>query len=283
MQHPTEQFTSIQPHHPLLRQHIAYYYFHQTFDDHFRKTFTYYPNYRIALNVFQHATIQWNNQKRFTLPDRQKAQSAILTFSTQKSREVAMQGCVHKIGIIFEPMGFNHFIDVPLQQLIPDTINHFDYYGPTFWEMTAAVFATPSLIEKRNLLDAFFLSHFQPFILEELTLITNEIMHNGGSISVARTAKNLGVSRKTLLRLFQKHMAHNIRGFSNLVRFRKALQLYKAQKGQLNLTQLAYAGQYYDQSDFIKNIQAFTGLTPKQLFYQLPDIGGEHTFWTTKT
>lgn len=278
-----EQFESIQPNQPLLQGHIAYYYFHQTFEDDFRRTFTYYPNYRVALNVFQHSTIQWKGNKRFTLPDKQKKQSAILTFSTQNSREVEMNGRINKIGIIFEPMGFNNFIDIPLQQLIKATINNFDFYGPTFWQMTEKVFATSCILKKRNLLDTFFLRNYQPFSLAELSSVTQEIMHNNGMVSVAELAKSLNISRKTLLRLFNKHMAHNIRGFSNLVKFRNALQLYKERKGQLNLTQLAYESQYYDQSSFIKNIQAFTGLTPKKLFYQQKDIGGQHTFWTAKS
>jgi len=278
-----EQFTSIQPKHPLLRSHIAYYYFHQTFDDDFRRTFTYYPNYRVALNVFQHSTIQWNQQKRFTLPNSPSEQSSILTFSTQSSREVTMLGQINKLGIIFEPMGFNHFIDVPLHKLVQDTITNFDYYGPTFWQMTAAVFDTSSIETKRNLLDAFFLRHYQPFQLTELTWVTEQIMHLNGIVSVNDFAKKLHISRKTLLRLFNRHLAHNVKGFSSLVKFRNALQLYKKHQGQLNLTQLAYESQYYDQSAFIKNIQSFTGLTPKKLFYQQKDIGGQHTLWTAKS
>lgn len=278
-----EQFRSIQPKHPLLQAHIAYYYFHQTFEDNFRRNFIYYPNYRVALNVFQNSTIRWNKYKRFTLPKAPIKQSAILTFSTQSSREVAMNGRINKLGIIFEPMGFNHFIDLPLHHLIQGTITDFDYYGPTFWQMTEAVFAANTIKAKRDLLDTFFLRHYQPFQVTELMMVTEQIIASNGLISVNDFAKRLNISRKTLLRLFNKHLAHNVKGFSSLVKFRNALQLYKKHQGQLNLTQLAYESQYYDQSAFIKNIQAFTGLTPKKLFYQQKDIGGQHTFWTTKT
>lgn len=277
-----EQFKSIQPKHSLLQPHIAYYYFHQTFEADFRRNFTYYPNYRVALNVFQNSAIQWNNSKRFTLPTKKTKQSSILTYSTQSSREVAMQGRINKLGVIFEPMGFNHFIDVPLHKLVQNTITEFDYYGPTFWQMTEAVFAAPTIEHKRDLLDAFFLRHYQPFEVAELIFVTQQIMDLNGIISVNDFAKKLNISRKTLLRLFNRHLAHNVKGFASLVKFRNALQLYKKHQGQLNLTQLAYESQYYDQSAFIKNIQSFTGLTPKKLFYQQKDIGGQHTFWTAK-
>ena len=269
-----EQFTSIQPKHPLLLPHIAYYYFHQTFDDNFNRTFTYYPNYRVALNVFQQSSIQWNKQRRCTLPSSLSKQSSILTFSTQSSREVMMQGRINKLGIIFEPMGFNHFINVPLHQLIQETITNFDYYGPTFWQMTEAVFAASTIEAKRD---------YQPFQLTELLWATQQIMELNGNISVNDFALKLKISRKTLLRLFNRHLVHNVKGFSSLVKFRNALQYYKKHQGQLNLTQLAYESQYYDQSNFIKHVQAFTGLTPKKLFYQQKDIGGQHTFWTAKS
>lgn len=277
-----ETFTTIPPKHPMLQKHIAYYYFHQTFNTDFNRNFTYYPNYRVALNVFQQSNIVWNATKRFTLPNLTKKQNAIITFSTQSRREVEMKGSINKLGIIFEPMGFNHFIDVPLHQIIKDTISDFDYYGPTFWQMTQAVFETATINEKRDLLDAFFLRHYQPFQLEELLLLTEQIMDFNGNLTVNKMAKDLNISRKTLLRLFRKHLAHNVKGFINLVKFRNALHLYKKHKGQLNLTQLAYESEYYDQSAFIKNIQSFTGLTPKNLFYQLNDIGGQHTVWTAK-
>jgi len=232
--------------------------------------------------IHQNSSIQWNKQKRFTMPNTLAQQSSILTFSTQSSREVTMQGRINKLGIIFEPMGVNHFIDVPLHKLVQDTITNFDYYGSTFWQMTEAVFAANTIEVKRDLLDAFFLRHYQPFELTELIWVTEQIMRLNGIISVNDFARQLHISRKTLLRLFNRHLAHNVKGFSSLVKFRNALQLYKKHQGQLNLTQLAYESQYYDQSTFIKNIQAFTGLTPKVLFYQQKDIGGQHTLWTAK-
>ena len=148
--------------------------------------------------------------------------------------------------------------------------------------MTAAVFASTTIEAKRDLLDAFFLRHYQPFQLVELLIVIEQTMALNGIISVSDFAKNLNISQKTVLRLFHRHLAHSVKGFSSLVKFRNALQLYKKHPGQLNLTQLAYESQYYGQSNFIKHIQAFTGLTPKQLFYQQKDIGGQHTFWTAK-
>ncbi|MEM8523405.1 MAG: helix-turn-helix domain-containing protein [Bacteroidota bacterium] len=277
-----EQFDTIQPQKLLLQPHIAYYYFHQTFKEDFQRVFTYYPNYHVALNIFRHSNIQWKKDKRCTLPDPSKRHTAILTFSTQGSRDVCMNGCIQKIGVIFRPLGFNHFIDVPLGNLIQDTITSFDYYDSSFNEVVDRVFEAATLPEKRDLLDNFFLEHYHPIALEELQIAVSKIMKENGQCIVDDLAKSLNLNRKTLLRHFNKHLGLHIRGFSNLVRFRNALQLYKKQKGNINLTQLAHEAQYYDQADFIKNIRAFTGLTPKKLFYQQREIGGQNTFWTSK-
>ena len=277
-----EQFTSIRPQHLLLRKHIAYYYFHQTFSENFRRTFTYYPNYQVALNVFQSSDINWDKNRRYTLPSTSQKQNAIITFTTQSSREVVMKGRINKIGIIFEPLGFNHFIDRPLREIIKDTITRFDYYDASFEEMTKLVFEAKTIQQKRDLLDAFFLGHYQPFPIEELQLATQQIKNLKTNVTVNDLANEYNISRKTLLRLFNKHLVHNIRGFSNLVKFRNALQLFKQNKGQIKFTQMAYESQFYDQSAFIKNIKSFTGLTPKNLFYRLNDIGGQHTLWTAK-
>ncbi|MEM0991383.1 MAG: helix-turn-helix domain-containing protein [Bacteroidota bacterium] len=189
-----------------------------------------------------------------------------------------MNGCIQKIGIIFEPLGFNHFIDVPAQRLISETINPFDFYSTSFFETTAAVFEATSTTEKRDLLDAFFLRHYRPFPMAELRLIVEEIMQSNGQCSVQALAKSYGMNRRTLLRQFQSQLAHHIRGFSNLVRFRNTLQHYKAQQGSISLTQLAHDNAYYDQANFIRHIRAYTGLTPKKLFYQRREIGGPGYF-----
>jgi len=277
-----EQFDTIQPKKLLLQPHIAYYYFHQTFKKDFQRVFTYYPNYHVALNVFRRSDIQWKKNKRFTLPNPSKRHTAILTFSKQGSREVYMNGCIEKIGVIFKPLGFNHFINVPIGRLIQETITPFDYYDFTFNEVTERVFEATTLSEKRDLLDDFFLRHYQVFPMEELQMAVAEIMKKNGQCVVDDLAKSLNMSRKTLLRQFNKYLGLHMRGFSNLVRFRNTLQLYKKQKGNINLTQLAHEAQYYDQANFIKSIRAFTGLTPKKLFYQQREIGGQNTFWTAK-
>jgi len=182
---PKEQFYSIQPKHLVLQQHIAYYYFHQTFSDDFRRVFTYYPNYRMALNVFQHSDIHWNSNRRFTIPNPSTPHNSILTYSTQFRREVVMRGRINKIGIIFEPLGFNHFIDLPLQQVLKDTINSFDYYGAAFQLATQQVFESDNLEQKRDMLDAFFIQYYRPFPIEEILFSIQQILDAGGAIALS--------------------------------------------------------------------------------------------------
>lgn len=279
---PLEKFSSIQPQMPLLQKHIAYYYFQQTLEDTFSRTFSYYPNHQVALNVFQGAEIKWNKNQRFTLPIKHQKPTAIITLSTQKRRQVVAKGKFNKIGIIFEPLGFSHFIDQPLYRIIKETINPFDYYDASFTKVIDQVFQADSLVKKRDLLDAFFIRQYTPIAIAELSLAVQKIIQTNGHITLNELALQYRISRKTLLRLFQKHMGQHVRGFSNLVKFRNALSLYKRHQYQMNLTQLAYECQFNDQSAFIKNIKAFTGLTPSKLFLGQNDIGGKHTVWTTE-
>jgi len=60
------------------------------------------------------------------------------------------------------------------------------------------------------------------------------------------------------------------------LRFRKSLEKY-LQTDHINLTEAA-AAQFYDQSDFIKNVRQITALTPKKLTKEISDL--KHSiFW----
>ncbi len=277
-----EQFITIKPKNPLLSSHITYYYFHKTFDGRFKRTFTYYPNYRLALNVFENSDIEWDHSKRYTLPSSTKKHTSILTFSTSKSRDVEMVGYVNKIGIIFEPLGINHFIDLPLKKILNSTIVSFNYFDDYFNEAADKVFQENNTLIKRNILDAFFVEKYRPFQNTLLVEAVQKIIQAKGNIQANDLANDLKIHRRTLLRLFDKHLSLNIQSFLSLVKFRNALALYKKTNGKVNLTQLAYDSQYYDQSSFIKHVRSFTGVTPKKLLSSFYDMGDELTLWTLK-
>jgi AraC-like DNA-binding protein len=155
---------------------------------------------------------------------------------------------------------------------------NFDYFGLGFNLVLDEVYNSESLEEKVDLLDAFFYSRLNVFdeqrVIKAVELLFDE------DISIQNLCERLKISRKTLLRLFKKHIICAPKEFSNVVKFRKALNFYQSHRDKPQLTQLAYENAYYDQSDFIKHFKKVTGYNPKKFFSNLSHLGREDTFWT---
>ncbi|OUS01495.1 hypothetical protein A9Q86_06870 [Flavobacteriales bacterium 33_180_T64] len=174
-------------------------------------------------------------------------------------------------------MGINNFISKPLSTIVTECPKpDFDYFGDEFKNILENVYKTTDTSEKVNLLDLFFASKIKPFDDERLLKAIHLLFEKERSI--AEISETIVINRKTLLRLFKKHLNCSPKEFSNLIKFRKALNTYQEHKPAL--TDLAYRNDYYDQSDFIKHFKKVTGFNPKKFFTDLSHLGTEDTFWT---
>ncbi len=237
----------------------------------------FYPHYRNALTIYNNSEISFTDKGSTVLPKADKDFEIIYTGIHLQSRTGKILAPFDKIGVVFQALGINHFIDEPLSKIMPKSPkSDFNYFGNTFHEHLDNVYNTSDLDEKVTLLDAFFESQCHPFeeqrLLHAVTFMFKEEM------SIFKISEALKISRKTLLRLFQKHLNCSPKDFSNLVKFRKAIEIY--QESKPSLTDLAYLNDYYDQSDFIKHFKKVTGFNPKKFFCNLSHLGTEDTFWT---
>lgn len=159
-----------------------------------------------------------------------------------------------------------------------DHFAFFDHFGPAFDALLAEVFASNRLEEKRDLLDDFFCQQYIGFEEHRLIFAVQKILESDASVSIQSLANTLKVSRKTLLRLFKKHLSLSPTDYKSIVKFRKALITYQDQQKATNLADLAYTVDYYDQSDLNFHFKQKTGQTPQELFKVLQTIE-KGLFW----
>ncbi|MBC8644995.1 helix-turn-helix transcriptional regulator [Flavobacterium lindanitolerans] len=103
----------------------------------------------------------------------------------------------------------------------------------------------------------------------------SEIIKSGGLVKVAALSEKLKTNRKTLLRLFQKHLLCSVEEYKKMVRFRQAINFSQEQNGANTLTEVALFSQYYDQADFIRQFKSITKESPKKLSHPFQN-------WATK-
>lgn len=276
---PKEEFVSIKPKNSLIAEHISYYYFQKTFGDNFLSKVIYYPHYGDALNFYKNADVTWDDTGRIIKATKKDKITCLYTCNRKKSRTVTMIGVNNKIGIIFNPLGLNHFIQCSLGNITPDLITTFNYFGNSFFELANNLYNENELSTKRDLLDSYFLERYIGFEDGNFKAIIKKIVKNP-DFKVEEIASQLHVTRKTILRKFKQHLCLTPRDFKSLLKFRKALNLYEQHKERVKLTDITYDSSYYDQADFIKHYKSLVDLTPKQLFSKITKYGINNTFWT---
>ena len=89
----------------------------------------------------------------------------------------------------------------------------------------------------------------------------NYLVQSEGQYSVTDLAKLIGFSERQLERKFKRQVGLSPKRLSRILRFQKFLQIAQASTA-LTLTDAALACGYYDQSHFIKDFTAFSGVSP---------------------
>lgn len=87
----------------------------------------------------------------------------------------------------------------------------------------------------------------------------------GGGINVSKAARDLSLSTRQFERKFKEFAGLTPKLYSRVARFQTATQ--HRVDGNRNLTDIAHACGYYDQSHFINDFREFSGYTPKEYFW----------------
>lgn len=102
---------------------------------------------------------------------------------------------------------------------------------------------------------------------ESLRLIHN----SAGKINVKTLLEYLDISERQFERRFSEAVGISPLSYIRVRRFNEALRLMRT--GQYDtLTEIAYALDFHDQSHFIRDIKAFTGITPGSLSHKVDDF-----------
>lgn len=90
--------------------------------------------------------------------------------------------------------------------------------------------------------------------------ITAAMRKNSYTDDIETMASSFGITTRYLQKLFVQHIGIPPKLYCKISRFQQSLQLLNRQ--EQSLTSIAYDCGYFDQSHFIREFKAFTGLTP---------------------
>lgn len=171
----------------------------------------------------------------------------------------------HKqIGIIFKPAGSYPFIRKPIiefRNLATET-DVFD--SKQFDEIHERLANEISIEQRLFLLEKILLDllkrNFEETIIPELitTIRVNPKM------TIEELVRKTGYSQQHLNRILGKYAGMNAKGFQKIFRINAAMQAMQNPSFDINLTDIAYQFNYFDQAHFIHDFKEMTGMTPKE-------------------
>lgn len=168
------------------------------------------------------------------------------------------------IGVKFKAQGFQNFVPDPIHQFTEKITDIKDVWG------NAA-----RLLEENiaNLTDnAARVACIETFLLKQLigradpmiNYWTRLILESNGNIRIGELASQTKISARQLERRFLDAVGISPGSFARISRMQHSLVNIELDDHS-NLTALGLTSGYYDQSHFIKEVDKFTGMTPKNV------------------
>jgi AraC-like DNA-binding protein len=256
-----DNFISVKP--PREFQHqIDSVYFHSCDHTDSKLSFTYYPHIKHAVTIYLGSTAQTTANKTIIKPQNNSF-PALYSTVRDHLHQVEIHGSFKKIRIIFKPYGLNHFINRPIQDFHHSIISVFREWDSDFQQLAVEIWKTEDVDSRLALLEVFLRSQKSENINHKFSGIIDELTKSENTESVEHVSNRHGLNRKALYRLFIKELDCSPSKFMKILRFRRSLEAY-LQSADIKLTEAAVA-QFYDQSDFIKNVKQITSMTPRRL------------------
>jgi AraC-like DNA-binding protein len=272
------KFESFYPNHSLLKNLIEYYYFQETNSDNFSTEYYSFPNIFLALNIHKKVTCKINRHHVKVNGGQGNGYLMILNAVFELPLHVQQKGKIDKVTIVFKPLGLNHFIKAPFNEVVQNTTQIFAQWAK---ERNTEKFFNQFFSEKDNckriiILENYLLSLYKPFNeYSFLNDIVNRLTDFSKEVSIEDIAKDFSISSRTLNRIFKKHIGISPVQFKKIARFRHSLtnRLFKSEFN--TLTKIAYESNFYDQSYFIKIYKNLTEQNPKKFFNSIEKLADD--------
>jgi AraC-like DNA-binding protein len=166
-------------------------------------------------------------------------------------------------GIQFHPGGAFPFFRAPADEMSNASIALDNLWGGQSAELREQMLAAPSVDGVFHILEQYLLaqlvrsSGLHPAI-EHALLRFRRAPH---TTTIASMTEQVGFSSRRFIEIFRQQVGLTPKTFCRVRRFKRALHTISGMD-DIARAQVALDGGYYDQAHFIRDFQAFSGLTP---------------------
>jgi len=180
------------------------------------------------------------------------------------SNHVAASGQTGVIIFSFKPCGAAPFFNLPLNRCKDQAIPLRDFLSPQKIDpIEDQVLHTASNLEKVAILQNFLVNQLQENAFDALILRSaHQINRQRGRVQIDDLARTACLGRRQYERRFRQSIGLSPQKFASIIRFQKALLM---QQQNWHWADIITACGYYDQSHFIREMKAYSGLSPRRI------------------
>jgi AraC-like DNA-binding protein len=237
----------------LISEYVDYYYL-DVKPNNIETEFECFPHYNTTISLYKE-NISLN--KGEVVFETKAKPLQIFTPIREDVLQVNQLGKVHRIVIVFKPLGIQQFYE---NLNFNDFIHDYKFFSDL--EFSNLFFTEDTDIVTKHL-DTFLFEKFTKYknsILEKALVL---IFKHLGTLPIQDIATEIKISRRHLNRLFNSHFGVSVKKFNEIVLFRKTLEKKLFENTEQSFTDLAYEFNYSDQSHLNKAFKNFTSNSPK--------------------
>lgn len=264
-----ELFETFKPKNSIIKKYVDYYYLDFK-PNNTNNEFQCFPHFNNTISIYKSHVRLENGEIKF---DDNAKPFQIFTPIREKVLNVKQSGNVHRIVIVFYPLGIQQFYE---NLNFSDYITDFDFFNSNELQ---EIFSTTESEILTSLLDIFLENRFKKFENPILEKSIQYIFNHCENFSVTQLSDDFGISRQHLNRIFQSHLGVSVKKIHEIVVFRQTVNKKLFENSDSNFTELAYEFNFNDQSHFNKTYKSLTEYSPKSFFDKGTILGKEDTFW----
>jgi AraC-like DNA-binding protein len=177
---------------------------------------------------------------------------------------IVQRGAAATVGVRFRAGGLAPFLRQPAAAFTNRTPGIMEVFGGDAMLLESRLSECRADVGAQGtLIDAFLRERL---VLDDswaaFDRLRREIEDNGGLVPVEELARASGLSSRSLVRLFARHLGIRPKLYARIARFQKALRLLM-HDAKIALGTVSTECGYFDQSHFVKDFRRFTGGVPR--------------------
>ena len=203
--------------------------------------------------------------------DRVYISQSLISGQLKRFYDIKYSDSLTVFSIYFYPHGLSMFFDLPISELLNQTIPLRYLIKDRCERLEDELFGAITFRKRVSVIEQFLLEQLKKnsvkYNYKRINHCVDIITRHRGVIDIVKLSAEACLSRKQFERIFSDHIGMSPKQFLKVVRFQNVIN-QRSKDPSVSLTKLAYHCGYFYQSHMVRDFRDLSGLSPKEYFNQ---------------